>query len=447
MNDAGIPVELLDIARAIASQSRKMGADEAAVSVTRSTEVSLMRRAGKLEQATQATSLGVSLALLVEDRYSVHSTSDLRPNALRAFLERAISATRVLEPEPERRQPPRELCGRGAAEAQLDVWDGSQPTIEAEQRRVEAERLEASVDALPDRGRLKSATVFCGDSATETVRVMTNGFEGTHRATGFGAGAEMTLEEPGGRRPEGYAYYAATHHDDVPGPDQVAKEAWRRTAMRLDAGPAASGRYPMLLDAQSVGRILGVLGGPLAGSELHQGRSFLAGRQGTRIASPKLTILDDPFIPRGLGSRPYDGDGVAAKPFAVVRDGVLENYYLNVYYGRKLGMKPTTGGRSNWVVPHGERSPEQILAELPRCIVVNGFLGGNSNGLTGDFSFGIQGLLVEKGEVVQHLSEMNVSGNIGDVLERFVEAGNDVWKYGGLRSGSLLFEDVQFSGK
>jgi PmbA protein len=130
----------------------------------------------------------------------------------------------------------------------------------------------------------------------------------------------------------------------------------------------------------------------------------------------------------------------------VLRDGVLENYYVNLYYGRKLGETPTTGGRSNWVVPPGERSPQALVADLPRCVLVTGFLGGNSNGLTGDFSFGVQGVLLEHGQPVQSLSEMNVSGNIADVLQRFTASGDDVWAYGSVRTGSLLFDDVSFSG-
>lgn len=439
-------MEPLDIARNLLALARARGADEATAVVGRGTEVSLSRRAGKLEQASQASSLSASLALLVDDRYSSHSTSDLRPAALEAFLDRAIAATRVLEPEPERRLPPVELCGRHTPEAVLDRFDPGWEGLSSAARREHAERLEAAVDALPGRDRILSATTSFGDSIGESARVMSNGFEGTSRGTGFAHSVEMTLQDSDGRRPEGYAYYSSSHYGDLPDIERTVAEAWERARQRLGSGPAASGRYPMLLQNHAVGRILGVLGGPLAGSELHQGRSFLAGKQGTRIASEKLTLLDDPTIPRGLGSRGWDGDALYARPFPVLREGVLENYYINVYYGRKLGMAPTSGGRSNWVVPAGTRSPDAIARDLDRCILVTGFLGGNSNGLTGDFSFGIQGLLLERGEVVKNLSEMNVSGNIGEVLGSFVEAADDTWTWSSVRAPTLLFENIQFSG-
>ncbi len=439
-------MNLFDLARQTVEQARRLGAEEASVSVSRSAELSLMRRAGKLEQATQATSRGLSVSLLVDDRFSAHSTSDLRPEALREFLERAVAATRVLEPEVERRQPPAELCGRGVSEATLDCVDAGYADLPVEARREAALALEAAVDALPDRGRILSATMHVGDSSDQSVRVMSNGFEGARASTGFGAGVEITLEEPGGRRPEAMSWYSAHHRGDLPASGFIAKEAWDRAAERLGSHAIASGRYPMLLQRQVAGRILGVLGGPLSGSELHQQRSFLAGRLGTQIANAAFSLTDVPDIPRGLGSRPWDGDALVARTMPVIEAGVLRNYYINTYYGRKLGMAPTTGGRSNWVVKPGARTPEQILRDIPRCIVVTGFLGGNSNGLTGDFSFGVQGLLVEHGEVVEHLSEMNVSGSIEEVLGHLVEPASDVYTWSSLRTPSLFFDAMQFSG-
>lgn len=437
---------LLDVATQAHDLARSLGADEVSCSVSRSTEVSLQRRAGKLEQAQRATSLGLSVSLLVGDRFSSHATSDMRPSALRAFLERAVEATRALEPEVERRQADGALCGRGTSEDVLDQVDKGWASLDARRRGQVAEELEAAVDALPSRARLVSATVGLGDSSSESVRVMTNGFVGEHRGTGFGMSVEMTLEEPGGRRPEAYSYYGANHWADIPSAKHLAEEAWGRAEQRLGSGPIASGRYPMLLENHAAGRILGTLGGPISGAEIHQGRSCLAGKKGEAIGNAKFSLYDDPTIPRGLGSRPWDGDAMKAVPMPIVEAGVLQNYYLSLYYARKLGMAPTTGGRSNWVVPKGARSRAQILAELPKCIVVTGFLGGNGNGLTGDFSYGIQGVLYEHGVATANLSEMNLSGSVLEIFHQFAEAADDPYVYSGVRSPSLLFDGVQFSG-
>lgn len=438
--------QLWELARHTMEQARELGAEEAVVTVGRNTEVSLTQRAGRLEQAHQATSQSMSISLLVNDRFSAHSTSDIRSEALSAFLRNAVDATRALEPEPERRQVELSRCGMGATPEELDTYDASWATVSVEQRRNLVKAMEEAVNALPTREQIISSTAYEGDSEGESVRVMSNGFEGAWRSTGFGIGVDMTLSDAGGRRPEAMSWYSAPHQAMLPGIDGIVAEAWKKAARRLGSGPTKSGKYPMLLENTAAGRILGLLAGPLSGSELHQGRSFYAGKLGAQIASPLLDILDDPLIPRAPGSRPYDGDGIKAQRMPVIEAGVLKNYYINTYYGRKLGMETTTGGRSNWVLRPGTRALSEIARDLPRCIVVTGFLGGNSNGVTGDFSFGIQGLLMENGEVAGHLSEMNVSGNIGELFQQLAEVGSDVWTWGSVRTPSLLFENIDFSG-
>jgi len=276
-------------------------------------------------------------------------------------------------------------------------------------------------------------------------RVLSNGFADGSIGAWFSVAADMTLAE-GDKRPEGFSYYGARYLSDLPSDEAIAEEAVRNTRERLGSRPIASGSYPMLLENKVAGRILGMLGGPLSGGALHEGRSCMIGKLGTTIASESLTILDDPTIPRGLGSRPWDGDALVARPMPVIGRGVLQNYYISQYYARKLGVEPTTGGRSNWIVTPGARSFREIARSVPKAIQVTGFLGGNSNSTTGDFSFGIRGLLWENGEVTQSLSEMNVSGNLLRILGQIGEVGDDPWTFSSTRSPSLLIHDVRFSG-
>jgi PmbA protein len=202
----------------------------------------------------------------------------------------------------------------------------------------------------------------------------------------------------------------------------------------------------MILLNRSAGRLLGAFQGPLGGGGIFEQRSCMNDRLGTRVGSDLFTIYDDPTIPRGLGSRPWDGDALIARPRTVVETGILKEYNIGVYYGRKLNVAPTSASMSNWIVPPGARTMQEMAADLPKAIVVSGFLGGNSNATTGDFSFGIRGVLLEYGEPVQSLSEMNVGGNVTDLFERLVEVGNDPWEYSSVRSPSLLLEGIRFSG-
>jgi PmbA protein len=435
---------ILDLAERVVAYAKKAGADEVGCTVSEGTHVTIQRRGGKVEQATEATTRGLSLSVLKDDRYSSNSTSDLRPEALEAFVERAVASTAYLEPDPARRQPDGARCGRGVTEEQLDQLDPRWSDRTAADRASFAEALESELRAL-HRDDVVSSAVYSADGFGRSIRVMSNGFTGEDEGAWFAAGGEMTLAE-GEKRPESAAYFAARHLSDLPDLPAIAAEIDRRTRERLGAGPVASGAYPMLLNRRAAGRILGMLAGPLSGGSLQQGRSCLADLLGEKLGSDAFTLIDDPTLPRGLGSRPWDGDGFRSRPRTLFENGVLKEYNIGHYHATKLGVEATSGGRSNWVVPPGDRSFAEMAADLPRAIEVTGFLGGNSNGATGDFSLGIRGVLWENGSPSRSLAEMNVSGNLRTLFQQLVEVGNDPWTFSSVRSPTLLFRDVQFSG-
>ena len=436
---------LLDLAQDVVTQALELGADQAAATFSSGSHATIVRRDGQVEQATEATSRGLSVSLFVDERASSHSTSDLRPEAVREFLTRAIAATRYLEPDPDQRQPDAELCGRGATEAELDQDDPTWLDRTPGQRAALAEAMEESLSGLRTDDVISGST-WCADGRTSTARVMSNGFAGEHTSAGYSLGGDVTLDEGNGKRPEAGAYYGARHLTDLPDPDAIAAEVMERARERIGAGPIESGTYPMILLNRAAGRLLGMLGGPLSGSSLFEKRSCLDGKIGEAIGSRHLTLVDDPLVPRGLGSRPWDGDALRARRRTIIEDGVLQQYYISVYYGRRLGMDPTTGGRSNWVVPAGDVAWQTLAKAWPKAVLVNSFLGGNANPITGDFSYGVRGVLVENGVPTKSLSEMNVSGNLMSLFHKLSAVGDDPWKWSSSRVPTLLFEDVQFSG-
>jgi len=429
--------------RAVALAVSK-GASEVKAWGSWATHVELSQREGEIEKSTEATTQGLSLSLLVDDRFSSHSTSDLRPDALEAFIDKAVSATRYLEPDPERRMLDRDQMGaidRGPLELEDPGFDGVDPAL----RQQRVGELEAAVKAR-NPGDLVSATAHIWAARSETRVVFSNGFAADAASTSFGLGAEATIREESGKLPEGYSFYSARHLGDVPGVDLVADELWERINSVRDAGPCESGRYAMILPGRAAGRILSTTLGPLSGGAIWQGRSLFQDKLGERIASEKLTVYSDPTLARGMGSHSFDGDGQAATRRTIIEDGVLKTFLLDVYHARKLDRAPTSGRLANVVVPPGERSHEAIAASFPRAIRVDAFVGGNANSTTGDFSFGIRGQLLENGVPVKNLSEMNISGNLVDLLAGFAEAGNDPWLWSSYRVPTLLFEGVQFSG-
>jgi len=157
-------------------------------------------------------------------------------------------------------------------------------------------------------------------------------------------------------------------------------------------------------------------------------------------------MTDEPFIVKGFGSRFFDGEGLSAQKRVMIAKGVLTNYYIDTYYGKKLGMAPTSGSGSNTVFEYGSKSLEEMIRNLKRGILVTGFIGGNSNSTTGDFSFGIVGMLIENGVIVKPVNEMNISDNAKEFWHRLTETGNDPYPYSATLMPSMRFDSVSFSG-
>ena len=167
---------------------------------------------------------------------------------------------------------------------------------------------------------------------------------------------------------------------------------------------------------------------------------------GEQTGSEKLDLTDDPFIVSGCGSRLFDNEGLAAKKRAVFEKGIVRTYFVDTYYGKKLEMEPTTGSTSNLILAPGTQSLDEMIASVKNGILVTGFNGGNTNGSTGDFSYGIDGFLIENGTLVKPVSEMNISGNMNYFWNQLIAVGNDPELNSSWRIPSLMFTNVDFSG-
>jgi PmbA protein len=437
--------DLREIARAAAALARRAGAGQVAAGAYRSRQVDVEWRDGRVENASEATTRGLGLELYVDGRYTAVSTSDLRPEAVERFVVDAVALARALAPDPYRALPDPALY-RGQAEVDLELTDPGYGRLDAAARRYLAEAAEAGAREVPGAEAILSVTTAFGDSFNESWRVHSDGFEGGRRSTDFRVSAGVTVRDRDGRRPEEWDWAGARHFDDLPAPGEVGQRAAERALGRLGARKGESAVVPMAVEARAAGRLVAALLGPLSGSALQQKRSFLDGKLGQVVGSERLDLCDDPLVPRGLGSRLFDGEGMAARRFPVFEKGVARNCYLDAYYGRKLGMAPTTGRSSNLAWALGERDEAGLLAEMGEGMVVTGFLGGNSNGTTGDFSFGVQGFRVRQGKVAEPVGEMNVSGNHLELWKHLALVGNDPYRYSPLRTPTLLFDGVQFAG-
>ena len=436
---------LLDVAQATVALARRKGAREAAGGAYRVRSVEVQWRDGQLEKVTEATTRGLGLELYVEGRYSAVSTSDLRPEAVERFVEDSIALTCKLAVDPHRALPDPKLY-EGQAKIDLDLEDRRYREIEASRRRILAEELEAAARSVKGADAILSVTTGVGDTFAESFRVHSNGFVGSRCVTDFGMSAQVSVRDPDGRRPEDWDAATARHFDALPPAAEIGRHASERALGRLGSRKGESALFTMVVENRSAGRLLGFLLGPLSASALQQKRSFLDGRLGKKVASGLLDVSDDPLVLRGLGSRLFDGEGIAAKRFPVFEQGVLRNYYVDNYYGRKLGMQPTTRGSSNLAWKLGAKDRGGLVAEAKEGILVTGFLGGNSNSTTGDFSLGAQGFRIRAGQLAEPIGEMNVSGNHLDLWQRLMAVGNDPYRFAASRAPTLVFEGVQFAG-
>jgi PmbA protein len=293
--------------------------------------------------------------------------------------------------------------------------------------------------------KIISVTSEYYDNAYDVVLVQSNGFSGSYEGTIYSAGANVTVMDKEGR-PEDWNYATTRFFNELPSNEMLGKDAAKRALQKIGQKKIESGKYKMLVENRAAGRLLWVIFGAMSARAIQQKASFLDGMLEKKIASEKLTVFDDPFVKKGLNSRLFDYEGLAAKKRIFIEKGILKQYMVDNYYGRKTGMVPNSGSPSNLLFEYGTKSLQDMVKDVKKGIIVNGFIGGNSNSTTGDFSYGVVGLLVENGEIVKPVNEMNISGNSKDFWDKLSEVGNDPYVYSSQKCPSMAFEDVNFSG-
>lgn len=437
--------KLLDVAKDAVHLAQKKGASDAVASAYRSRNVELAFRDGRVEKTSEATSRSLSLALYVDGRYSAVSTSDLRPDALSAFLDDAIAMARTLAKDTRRTLPdPKLYAGRSTAD--LQIFDPRHESVTPADRRRIVKELEDAARSVKGSDAIVSVTTSMSQSHGERGRFSSNGFEGVVEKTSFWISADVSVKDPDGRRPEEWWSAGARALADLAPPAEVGRRAAERAIGSIGSRKAESKVLPLVIENRAGGKLVSAILRPLTGRALQQKQSFLEGKLGTAIAAKLLTIVDDPLLPKGFGSRHFDSDGIAAKRMPVIEAGVLRAYYLDDYYGKKLGLAATTGSSSNVVFTPGKKGLDAILADVRDGVLVTGFLGGNSNATTGDYSFGIQGYRIRGGKRAEPVSATNIAGNQRELWKKLVAVGNDPWAYSSVRTPTLVFEGVQLAG-
>jgi PmbA protein len=433
--------EKYELADIVMNYALKGGAQQVAVRIGESRSSNIEIRDLNIDTLKESNRIGLSIDLYVDKKYSSHSTNRLKKEELFRFIDEAIAATRFLAEDEFRQLPDPELCYKGGGQ-NLNRFDPKMDTVDA---KTKIELATKTVNEAYKRDeRIIAVTSNYSDGISSSVIVSSNGFRGDTSNTRVSLSASVSLNTDTGR-PSDY-WYESTLFMDKLVTDGIGKKALDRAIQKINPKKIASGKYTVLVENRVAGNLMSPLYQALTGSAMYQKQSFLAGKAEKKIASELLTVYDDPLIPSGPASRLFDDEGFAAVKRPIIEKGILKNYFIDNYYGRKLGMKPTSGSSSNIVFETGTRNMEEMMATVSKGVLITGFNGGNSNGSTGDFSYGIEGYFIQDGKIIHPVNEMNISGNMNQLWFNLAELGNDIRKDESLRIPSLMLKDVDLSG-
>ncbi|UCH29431.1 MAG: TldD/PmbA family protein, partial [Myxococcales bacterium] len=318
----------------------------------------------------------------------------------------------------------------------LETFDdavGGITADEALERSLTGERAAFDFDSRITNSEGASFTRVRGVSALVT----SGGFAGSDLGTYASVVVTPVADDEDGKKRRGYHWSASRHYGDLESSQAVGEEAARRTIAQLGAKKLPTQELPVIFDKDAARSILGLFAGCVLGGSIWRKSSYLVDRVGSLVASELVTIIDDPFLARGPGSRAFDGEGLLSRRNVVVQDGKLQTYLLDTYSARKLGRRSTasasrspSGGispsTSNLTLQPGAISRDDLIADTKHGLYVTGMMGFGFNSVTGDFSRGASGFLIENGELGRPISEVTISLNLDQLLQRIDSVANDV---------------------
>ena len=404
---------------------------------------------GKLENLQNANDRNLYIQIISNNKYGAYSTNRLNKDELQKFITEAIKTNSYLTPDGCRTLPPKEICWFGQ-EDNLNQYDPYIMEMPPERKREIA--FEVMEEIYGKNKKIVSVNTEYGDMLEYQYMIDSQGFEGDNLQSNFTVSAECSVKGRGNARSEGWWYESALHYKDF-NHKGCGLTALEKTLAKLNPKEKEGGKFNMIVDNTCSSRLISPIFQALNGSNIQQRNSFLMDKQGEKVFSEKFTLLDNPHWAAMSGSRYFDGDGIATKPMDIIRNGKVETYFINTYSANKMGIAPTVESAS---VPHFcmDEFPQELrnlshtdmVKLMGKGILVTGFNGGNCNGLTGDFSYGIEGFWFEGGEILFPVREMNISGNIISLWRNLAMVGNDARKCSRWLIPSLAFENVDFTG-
>jgi len=446
----------LEIARNVVSLARRAGAEQCDAIVSMYTEANVTVRLGELEKLIEAGSMSVGLRVINGGRTSVCSTSDLSPASLEAFARDTVDLASISEPDEFAGLPDPSELSRVTTGAGLSLYDEHLEALGTEEKIRMAKACEGA--ALGADPRINNS-----DGASLSTRIgqvaLANslGFEGSYPATSISLMVEAIADDADGKKRNGYWYAAERALHRLMDPEEVGRIAARRTLDQLGARKIATRQASVVFEPRMTVALMGDLIGCATGGALYRGATFLANRVGARLGSGLVNIVDDPTRPGGLGSRPFDGEGVGTRRNEVFKEGVFSHFLFDCYTGRRTG-NATTGsaqrgveslpapGASTLLFEPGANTADEIIAGVSEGMLLTTLMGNGFNPTTGDYSRGAAGFWIENGRVAYPITEVNISGQMEAMLSGVDAVANDLQFFGSSAAPTIRVKEMTISG-
>ena len=451
-----IEIHEIEIARHCIAFACANGADNARVNLNKSSVDSCNMLNGELDKVTHAADRSVYLYLYVDGKYGTFSTNMLEKDKLEDFILKAIDMVRMLGEDICRRLPDPARTEKNAKTGrELGLYDETIEHNDSDSRLAKAKAMSIWQKGATGEYSLISEECEYSESYDDSLTIDSQGFEGRHTESAFSFFSEVTIQDKEGNRYSGYWWDTSCLNSDAD-PSQCSKKALERAVAQIGPQPRRSGRARMVVDSSVASRLVAPVLNALTGSALQQKMSFLDGTLGQQVFSEGMNLMDLPRTEGKNGSRMYDSEGVATKDAPVIKDGVVCQYFINTYNAEKMGIEPTVEDASRpCLMPYmkgkeladGEISVslKDILQFCRNGILVTGFNGGNTNPVTGDFSFGIEGFAFSKGKITHPVREMLITGNLKDLWNSLIAAGTDARPSSRWQIPTIAFENISFS--
>lgn len=440
------PDEARRLAQDLVDLSLKSGADaaDAAYVARRSSAVEI--RDGELEDVSRSEGEKIGLRLFMGKRSASVAASDFSPDSQCELVARLVAMVKEAPEDPYAGLAPEDMLLKGEP-PELDLDDGYEPDpLILKERALEAEAALLGVDKVA-----KSTGASASASGSVIAIATSHGVSAVRKTSGHGVSAGGIAGE-GSAMERDYDWHSAHHFEDVDDPAQIGRSAGERAAARLGPKRIGGGVLPVLFDPRVATSLLNHLSGAINGAAVARRTSFLQDRMDKRVFNNGVDVIDDPLRPRGLRSHGFDGEGLPVRQMKIVEDGILKSWFAASAAARQLGIAPTGhavrgvggapgAGPSNFYFAAGKRSRDELLAAYPRALLVTELIGQGVNMVTGDYSRGAAGFLVENGEIAHPVSEITIASNLADMFAT-LEPGSDLEFRHGVDAPTILIPEM-----